>query len=115
MRGSGSGLWRVYREEWTVAHVSAADGSAQECSDWFTAHFEEAVGSADWRVVPWSQEDPGGWPWMLELRLPVLKGEYLSRDVAEGVAVRIGGDLAREGSEKDLQLQRRGDILMRKA
>lgn len=108
-------LWRVYCDEWSVAYVSEVDGGSQECTDRFRSHYEGSVGQDEWRVAPWSEEDPGGWPWMLELRVPVMKGEYLSEDVAEGVASRLAGKVAREGSDLDAQLQRRGNVLIRKA
>ena len=96
-----STFWRVYRTEWAVAYVSDVDGKAGrvEC---------EGRGGKDheWRAVPWSKSNPEGWPWVLEVRRPVLKGEY--RDVGDAAkhAAEIGGQAVLEGSPEDKAIRR---------
>jgi hypothetical protein len=104
-----TGFWRVYREEWTVAHVSDADGDSGhlECD----AKMSGADDQLSWRIVPWSETEPGRWPWMLEVHLPVMKGEFTTPEGAESYAAAIGGTVAAEGSAEDKEFQRRQSVL----
>lgn len=98
------GFWRVYRTEWSVAYVSDANGEdgKQECIDVLGSGFDASV----WRIVPWSESNPEGWPWMLEAHLPVMKGEFTGEQDALDWSTEIGGAVAREGSREDKQMQR---------
>lgn len=104
----GTGFWRVWLDEWSVVYVSDTDGepAERECQDRFSESYEDKVQVGGWRIVPWSTDEPGGWPWMLEVRLPVMKGEYRDEAAATDHASRIGGIVAREGSQMDRKIQR---------
>lgn len=98
------GFWRVYRAEWNVAHVSDADGEdgRSEC----TKRGEQSgVPQGYWRAAAWSETNPEGWPWMLEVRLAVLKGEHRDEAAARSHASAIGGTAVRENSPEDKRLQ----------
>lgn len=102
--GNEGKFWRVYRDEWTVAYVSDADGNAgqREC-------MERSAGKKDgsFRLMAWSETDPNGWPWMLEVRFPVMKGEFMHRGDAATFAAEVGGIVVREGSTEDKEMLRR--------
>jgi hypothetical protein len=107
------GFWRVYREEWTVAYVSDADGEegALECREKFRSSYEGRVRPDGWRVVAWNEKNPGGWPWMLEIRLPVMKGEHVREQDADCHARETGAVVAREGSPEEREILRHQDEL----
>jgi hypothetical protein len=114
---STSGFWRVYRDEWTVTHVSDADGEdgKRECMQRFVDGYQGRVRAGEWRIVSWSESDPGGWPWMLEVHLPVMKGEWCDRQDARIHAAEIGGSVVREDSREELEMLRRGAEMTRKS
>jgi hypothetical protein len=104
-----SRFWRVYRTEWSVVYVSDSDGEAgkQECLKRFEESFRDSGHFMDWRVVAWSESDPDGWAYMLELQQPVLKGEYRDRPTALIHAREIGGKAIMEGSREDTKIRRK--------
>jgi hypothetical protein len=107
------GFWRVYRAEWTVAYISDADGEegTRECMQKFMAAYEGRVQPGEWRVVAWSESDPAGWPVMLEVRLPVMKGEYRDEQDARGHASEVDGTVVRENSGEEIAMLRHAALM----
>lgn len=117
MAEAEEGFWRVYAPEWTVAHVSDADGEGgrAECEEVYRSRYNGQVPEGDWRAEPWSAGHPGEWPWTLEIRLPVMKGEFRLREDAEAVAAGMGGVVECEGSEAELAMRHQvRDLVTRK-
>ena len=110
------GFWRVYRSEWVVEYVSDADGEegTRECMRKFLDGYRCRVQDGDWRIVAWSETDPGGWPCMLEVHLPVMKGEYRNQKDADVHVRKTGGTVVREGSPEETGLLHRGAEMTRK-
>lgn len=109
-------FWRVYVREWTVAYISDTEGDAgrAECEAKFADAYGGRVRDDEWRVEPFSLTDPGGWPWMLMLRLPVMKGEYPTRPLAQDHATRVDGEVVQEHSTRDQGLIRYGQLMLGK-
>jgi hypothetical protein len=109
-------FWRVYRPEWSVHHVSDTDGEdgRQECVQRFINQYKGRILPEDSRMVPWSLTAPEWWPWMLELRLPVMKGEYKGRPLALEHAHRIDGVVVFEGGRGEERLLSYGRRMLRK-
>lgn len=103
-----SGFWRVYCDEWTVVYVSDGDGEdgRRECMQKFMDGYQGRVRSGEWRIVSWSEVP--GWPWMLEVHQPVMKGEWCSRDDAAVHAREVDGTVVPEDSAAERELLRRG-------
>jgi hypothetical protein len=107
---STDGFWRVYRDEWAVEYVSDSDGEdgRRECMQKFIDDYQGLVRAGQWRVVPWSEAKSGEWPWMLELRLMVMKGEWRDRRDASGHASKVDGTVVQEDSPEERELLHRG-------
>ncbi len=99
-------FWRVYKPEWSVVYTSDGDGEdgRKECRRRYDAVYAGRVRLEDCRVVPLSLTGPEWWPWMMELHLPVMKGEYSNRPLALGHAHKIDGVVVLEGSRADRKL-----------
>ena len=54
--------------------------------------------------MPWSEADPQGWPWITEILLPVMKGEYRGQEDARKHAAEIGGTAVQEDSPEERKL-----------
>jgi hypothetical protein len=108
-------FWRIYKTEWCVAYVSDTDGSEgkRECVKWYQEQYTGRVREDDWGLEAWSGNLPDSWPWMLMLRLPVMKGEYTGRPAALAYASEIKGLVVLEGSKADLKLLSYGKKMMR--
>jgi hypothetical protein len=108
-------FWRVYKPEWCVAYVSDNDGvdGRQECFQKFDTAYRGRVRQEDCRLVPWSLELTEWCPWMLELLLPTMKGEYTSRPPALEHARKIDGVVVLEGSKADKKLLNYGKRMLR--
>jgi hypothetical protein len=113
---STSGFWRVYRDEWTVQHVSDADGEdgRRECMQRFIDDYQGQVRAGEWRVMAWSESESGEWPWMLEVHLPVMKGEWRDQRDALEHAHQVDGTVVLEDSPEERELLRRGTEMTRK-
>ncbi len=88
-------LFRLYRPEWTVAFTACAtpNGYTPEqvvgvCTEHFRHRYDGRVHNDDWRVVGHTYDSPA--IARLELRLPVLKGEFVHRADAEAHAHEQG-------------------------
>jgi hypothetical protein len=113
--GDSDRFWRVYRDEWSVVYCSDTDGAdgRAECGQRFRKDYEGRVLPEDCRLVPWSLTVQEWWPWMLELRLPVMKGEYSSRPLALEHAHKIDGRVVLEGSREDKKILGYGKKMLR--
>jgi hypothetical protein len=109
-------FWRVYKSEWVVTYTSDAEGEdgERECEQKFVEVYEGRVRSDDSRTVPWSLSHPEWWPWLLELRLPTMKGEYSSRPLALEYARKIDGEVVLEGSRADKRILGYGKLMLRR-
>jgi hypothetical protein len=109
-------FWRVYRVEWCVAYASDADGAAGEleCRRKFEQEFAGKISPEDWRLVSWNERFRDVWPMMLELRLPVMKGEYRHRPDALRHASSIDSRVLLEGSQDEKKLLDYGRKKLRK-
>lgn len=85
--------WRVWEQHWIIAYTSDADGEdgEQECREHFQARYQGNVHDKEWRVVPSDKY----WPATLQLKLPVVVGEYRTRQQAED----LRDEMLVEGSE----------------
>lgn len=113
---SNERFWRVYRSEWCVVYISDTDGEEgqRECARKFDEAYAGRVRPEEGRVVPWSPDRPEWWPWMLEIHLPAMKGEYSSRPLALEHARKICGEVVLEGSRSDKRLLGYGKWMLRK-
>lgn len=113
--GESSRFWRVYKSEWCVMHVADSDGEEGrlECLQALEQRYAGRIMKPDARLVPWSEADPGQWPWMLELHLPVMKGEHVTRPPALEQARKIDGVAVLEGSRADLKILGYGKKMLR--
>jgi hypothetical protein len=113
--GDEQRFWRAYKLEWCVVYVSDTDGQdgEQECQRRFNDVYLGKVRPVDCRLVPWSLALPEQWPWMLELLLPSMKGEYTGRASALEHARKIEGVVALEGSKADRKLLDYGKRMLR--
>lgn len=107
-------FWRVYRLEWVVAYSSDSDGEEgrRECVKRFGDFFAGRVLDREWKVEAWNLQAPDSWPWMLQLLLPVLKGEHVNRPAALLHAREIGGQVALEGSREDMKIRACGEHML---
>lgn len=83
--------WRIYRDEWLVAFVAfPQDGqSAQERAEvHFARHYRGKVLDCDVRFVA-GPEAYGSRAVVLELRLPNMRGEFKTRELAQEFADRF--------------------------
>lgn len=73
--------WRVYLNEWVTFYSSDAHGpeGEAECRAHFDRKYKGRVREQDWRVTCSVTSTLGGWPYLLELRLPNLRGEFKDR------------------------------------
>ncbi len=84
-------LFRLYRPEWIIAYTAhvALDGYQTEelgvvCRNYFVKNYQDRVHAEDMRITADDKVRP---EWVrLELRLPVLKGEFVHRADAEAHA-----------------------------
>jgi len=78
-------LWKVYRPEWIRTFSSKAVGEAgkTECEKHFEEKYKGKVSADDVRYMPTSAANPDKYPWRLELKLPNIKGEFKTKDLAE--------------------------------
>jgi len=103
-------VWRLYAPDWLTVFTSTKDGEAgkQECLGNFSERFEGRVDDGDWQIVI---PESGGWLTFLQVRLPVLKGEFTDERAVhrragefEGLPYRI----VRRGSPEERELQAYG-------
>lgn len=84
-------VYRVYRDEWVIVYVSTVPtvGTAlQNCQGWFQATYAGRVHPEDVRY-----EHVGHGPHamcQLQLRMPTLKAEWKTRELAERYIEAIG-------------------------
>ncbi len=108
-------FWRVYKQEWCVVYISDTEGhdGMVECQQRYGTSYRGRVRPDEWRLGPWSLMAPELWPWGLELFLPVMKGEYVSRPSALDRAHKIEGVVVLEGSKADRRLLNYGRRMLR--
>jgi len=109
-------FWRVYRSEWAGVYTSDADGvtGKSECTEKLDEAYAGRLHREEARVVPWSSSQPELWPWLLELYLPVMKGEYSSHPLALEHARKVGGSVVLEGSQDDRKFLGYGKLMLRR-
>jgi hypothetical protein len=98
--------WRVYRREWSTIFNSDATGDAgrREALE-HAALIPPETDPDTWRVVPWSETRQDDWPWSLEVKAPLMRGEFQGKINAEKLADMLGGCIVVEkGSSEDKQL-----------
>lgn len=94
--------WCVYRPEWVRigrAPVPGAQGR-ERCAETFRNVYAGKVAADDWRLT----SEHG--TWHLELRLPVQKGEFTRRELADAHAGELGDNavVVPWGSQEELEL-----------
>jgi hypothetical protein len=111
---SENATWRVYLPEWLIVYSSNAftEQGKAECLQHFADRYAGRVREEDWRVVCSVTSKPGGWPYLLELRLPNLRGEFKDR---QDVPVYDAEDayLVRRGSAEEQALLEYGKKMLK--
>lgn len=81
-------LWKLYTDEWIVVYTSSAEGALGEleCRTVFDKKYEGRVRKADVKFEPASAKTPTEYPFRLLLRLPNIKGEFKTLELAEAHA-----------------------------
>jgi hypothetical protein len=101
---------------WCVMYVSDSDGEdgKLECVQRYREQYAGRVQEGDWGLRAWSDSLPASsWPWMLVLRLSVMRGEYSKRPPALEHAHKIAGAVVLEGSRAELALLSYGKKMLK--
>lgn len=110
-------VWRVYHREWITVFRSQNHGrlARSEIDHFYAVKYKGRVKESEVRVIPTSQKNPEEWPWLLQLKLPNLMGEFKHEDdavayignVLDGVA-----ELVRRNSKPDHRLRNYGKNML---
>lgn len=93
-------IWCVYSQEWLAVYSSDMIGLAgrNECQGVYIRRYEGRIREHDTRLQPWSETSSNAYPWMLELRLWNLRGEFVSQALGERFVT--ANNLAADGPDR---------------
>jgi len=71
-------IWRVYHHEWITVFRSQHHGllARKEIDNFYGVKYKGRVKPEDVRVIPTSPKNQDEWPWLLQLFLPNMRGEF---------------------------------------
>ena len=83
-----SDTWCVYQPDWVEVRRTSVPGGRDLLAAVFRSDWKGKVGDDDWRLAGFGKRDQPSW--ILELKLPCLKGEFKDKELAEQHAGTLG-------------------------